>query len=165
VARNSELMELLEGGKLDLALAWDNGTTAPLAVDVSRLPMRWIGSADAARLALERNPHQPLPLVMMDAPCIMRSAAIRALDQAGIAWRIAFTSPGLSGVWAAAAAGLGLTVRTDLGLPPSLRVIDVQDAAWLPPLPEVGLRLHRAEAELNPPAQRLHDIVLQALTS
>jgi len=168
VARNSELMELLEGGKLDLALAWDNGVPAPHAVDVGRLPMRWIGPADAARLALDgnaRNVHEPLPLVMMDAPCIMRSAATRALDQAGIAWRIAFTSPGLSGVWAAAAAGLGLTVRTDMGLPPSLRALDAQDAAWLPPLPEVGLRLHRAEAELSPPAQRLHDIVLQALTS
>jgi DNA-binding transcriptional LysR family regulator len=166
VARNSELMELLEGGKLDLALAWDNGVAAPHAVDVGRLPMRWIGPADATRLALDgnaRNVHEPLPLVMMDAPCIMRSAATRALDQAGIAWRIAFTSPGLSGVWAAAAAGLGLTVRTDLGLPPSLRALDAHDAAWLPPLPEVGLRLQRAEAELNPPAQRLHDIVLQAL--
>lgn len=163
VARNSELMELLEGGKLDLALAWDNGVAAPLAVDVGRLPMRWIAPADETRLALDR--HEPLSLVMMDAPCIMRSAAIRALDQAGIAWRIAFTSPGLSGVWAAAAAGLGLTVRTGLGLPPSLRVLDAHDAAWLPPLPEVGLRLHRAEAELNPPAQRLHDIVLEALTS
>jgi len=165
VARNSELMELLEGGKLDLALAWDNGAAAPLAVDVGRLPMRWIGPADETRLALDGTTGEPLPLVMMDAPCIMRSAAIRALDQAGIAWRIAFTSPGLSGVWAAAAAGLGLTVRTELGLPSSLRVLDAHDAAWLPPLPEVGLRLHRAEAELNPPAQRLHDIVLQALTS
>ncbi|MYM23566.1 LysR family transcriptional regulator [Duganella sp. FT135W] len=165
VARNTELMALLDGGKLDLALAWDNGTAAPLAVEVGRLPMRWIGPADTTRLALDLNAREPLPLVMMDAPCIMRTAATRALDQAGIAWRIAFTSPGLSGVWAAAAAGLGLTVRTDMGLPPSLRVLDVHDAAGLPPLPDVGLRLHRAEAELNPPAQRLHDIVLQALTS
>lgn len=160
VARNSELMELLGGGKLDLALAWDNGVAAPLAVDVDRLPMRWIGPADDTRLALDINPHEPLPLVMMDAPCIMRSAATRALDQAGIPWRIAFTSPGLSGVWAAAAAGLGVTVRTELGLPTSLRVLDIKG---LPLLPDVGLRLHRAEAELNPPAQRLHDIVLQAL--
>lgn len=161
VARNSELMALLDSGKLDLALAWDNGQPAPHAVDVGRLPMRWIGPADDTRLVLaDRDAHKPLPLVMMDAPCIMRSAATRALDQADMAWRIAFTSPGLSGVWAAAAAGLGLTVRTDMGLPPSLRVLD---AAWLPPLPEVGLRLHRAEAELPPPAQRLHDIVLQAL--
>lgn len=166
VARNSELMELLGSGKLDLALAWDGGVggaVSPHAVTVGRLPMRWIGPADDTRLALaDGAAHQPLPLAMMDAPCIMRSAATRALDHAGIPWRIAFTSPGLSGVWAAAAAGLGLTVRTDMGLPPSLRVLD---DPRLPPLPEVGLLLHRAEAELHPPAQRLHDIVLQALTS
>lgn len=162
VARNVELMDLLDSGKLDLALAWDGGTAAPHAVDVGRLPMRWIGPADDSRLDIAHADaaREPLPLVMMDAPCIMRSAATRALDEAGIPWRIAFTSPGLSGVWAAAAAGLGVTVRTGMGLPSSLRLLD---AAGLPPLPQVGLRLHRAEAELDAPAQRLHDIVLQAL--
>lgn len=162
VARNVELMDLLDSGKLDLALAWDGGTAAPHAVDVGRLPMRWIGPADDSRLDIAHAgaAREPLPLVMMDAPCIMRSAATRALDEAGIPWRIAFTSPGLSGVWAAAAAGLGVTVRTGMGLPSSLRLLD---AAGLPSLPQVGLRLHRAEAELDAPAQRLHDIVLQAL--
>ncbi|WP_373989281.1 LysR substrate-binding domain-containing protein [Duganella sp. BuS-21] len=166
VARNSELMELLSSGKLDMALAWDGGVPTPHAVHVGRLPMRWIGAADDTRtlqaLAVSGagTAQEPLPLVMMDAPCIMRSAATRALDQVGIPWRIAFTSPGLSGVWAAAAAGLGLTVRTAMGLPPSLRVLD---APSLPPLPEVVLLLHRAEADLHPPAQHLHDIVLEAL--
>ncbi|MRW93347.1 LysR family transcriptional regulator [Duganella sp. FT80W] len=194
VARNSELMEQLGGGRLDLALAWDNGVAAPQAVDVGRLSMRWIGPADVgagrsatqllalAGAASESLPQaaaapgasgfagsaqspidyaqEPLPLVMMDAPCIMRSAATRALDQAGIPWRIAFSSPGLSSVWAAVAAGLGVTVRTSAGLPPALRVLDAPD---LPPLPQVGLRLHRAETALSPPAQRLHDIVLEAL--
>ena len=163
-ARNTELMELLNSGRLDLALAWEGGAATPHAVDVGRLAMRWIGAADETRvvqtLALAGNADEPLPLVMMDAPCVMRSAATRALDQAGISWRIAFTSPGLSGVWAAVAAGLGVTVRTDVGLPPSLRVLDTPS---LPPLPDIGLRLYRAEADLHPPAQHLHDIVLQAL--
>lgn len=160
VARNVELMEQLNSGRLDLALAWDGGVTTPHLVDVGRLAMRWIGPADGARLPWPDSAHEPLPLVMMDAPCIMRSAATRALDQAEIPWRIAFTSPGLSSVWAAVAAGLGVTVRTGAGLPSSLRVLD---DARLPSLPDVGLRLHRAEAELAPPAQRLHEIVLQAL--
>lgn len=165
-ARNTELMELLNSGRLDMALAWEGGAATPHAVDVGRLAMRWIGAADETRvvptLALAGNAKEPLPLVMMDAPCVMRSAAIRALDQAGIPWRIAFSSPGLSGVWAAVAAGLGVTVRTDAGLPPSLRVLD---APSLPPLPDIGLRLYRADADLNPPAQHLHDIVLEALTA
>jgi DNA-binding transcriptional LysR family regulator len=160
VARNLELMEQLSSGRLDLALAWDGGVGTPHAVDVGRLAMRWIGPADETRLALPGDIQEPLPLVMMDAPCIMRSAATRALDQAGIPWRIAFTSPGLSGVWAAVAAGLGVTVRTSVGLPQSLRVLD---EARLPPLPDVGLRLHRAAAQLHAPAQRLNDIILQTL--
>jgi DNA-binding transcriptional LysR family regulator len=162
-ARNTELMELLNSGRLDLALAWEGGAATPHAVDVGRLAMRWIGAADDARLAqalAHATAQEPLPLVVMDAPCVMRSAAMRALDQAGIPWRIAFTSPALAGVWAAVAAGLGVTVRTAVGLSPSVRILD--DPA-LPPLPDIGLRLYRAEAELNPPAQRLHDIVLQAL--
>ncbi|MRW86031.1 LysR family transcriptional regulator [Pseudoduganella sp. FT26W] len=162
-ARNTELMELLNSGRLDLALAWEGGAATPHAVDVGRLAMRWIGAADDARLApalAHAGVREPLPLVVMDAPCVMRSAATHALDQAGIPWRIAFTSPGLSGVWAAVAAGLGVTVRTAVGLPPSLRLLET---AALPPLPDIGLRLYRAEAALHPPAQRLHDIVLQAL--
>jgi len=163
-ARNTELMELLNSGRLDMALAWEGGAATPHALDVGRLAMRWIGAADETRvaqtLALVGNAEEPLPLVMMDAPCVMRSAALRALDQAGIPWRIAFTSPGLSGVWAAVAAGLGVTVRTHVGLPSSLRMLD---APSLPPLPDIGLRLYRAEADLHPPAQHLHDIVLQAL--
>ncbi|MYN39415.1 hypothetical protein GTP55_08525 [Duganella sp. FT109W] len=46
------------------------------------------------------------------------------------------------------------------GLPPSLRLLD---APSLPPLPEIGLRLYRAAPHLSPPAQHVHDIVLQAL--
>jgi DNA-binding transcriptional LysR family regulator len=162
-ARNAELMELLNSGRLDIALAWEGGVVAPHVVDAGRLAMRWIGAADETRLApalAACNAGEPLPLVVMDAPCVMRAAATRALDQAGIPWRIVFTSPGLSGVWAAVAAGLGVTVRTAVGLPPSLRLLD---APILPPLPDIGLRLYRAEPHLSPPAQHLHDIVLQAL--
>ena len=41
---------------------------------------------------------EPLPLVMFEAPCQMRSRAIAALDQAAIPWRVVFTSPSLSGM-------------------------------------------------------------------
>jgi DNA-binding transcriptional LysR family regulator len=167
VARNAELMALLAGGRLDLALAWEYVGAAPpqqQGRSVARLPLRWIGSADGAPLLPPTAGHagEPLALVMMEAPCMMRAAATAALDRAGVSWRIAFSSPSLGGVWAAVAAGLGVTVRTALALPPSLRVLD---APGLPPLQEVGLRLHRGAEELSPPAHRLHDIVLEALAS
>jgi DNA-binding transcriptional LysR family regulator len=166
VARNADLLALLAGGRLDLALAWDHAGT-PLTQlqprqtrEVARVPLRWIVARDGVAPSLAGG--EPLPLVVFDSPCLMRSAAMEALDRAGIAWRIAFTSPSLGGVWAAVAAGLGVTVRTGVGLPPSLRMLE---QSGLPPLPVIGLHLHRGEAELNPPAQRLHDIVLQALAT
>jgi DNA-binding transcriptional LysR family regulator len=170
VARNVALMEQMAGGRLDLVLAWDSGASAgaaaslaplagmPLAPEITRLPLRWIGASNSP--APLPDAVEPLPLVMMEAPCMMRSQAIAALDAACIPWRIAFSSPSLGGVWAAVAAGLGVTVRTGLVLP---RGVLALEGAALPALPVVGLRLHRAEAQLSAPAQRLHDIVLEAL--
>ncbi|NRR31080.1 LysR family transcriptional regulator [Oxalobacteraceae bacterium] len=165
VARNASLREQMAAGTLELALAWDDPAhPAPHAHAVRQCPLHWIGAADGLALA-SPSAAEPLPLVMFDAPCIMRSAATAALDRAGIAWRIAFTSQSLSGVWAAVAAGLGVTVRSDIGLPPRLRLLgrDALESGLLPPLPVMGLNLYRAEPTLNPTSERLWDIILQAL--
>ncbi|RFP11296.1 MULTISPECIES: LysR substrate-binding domain-containing protein [unclassified Duganella] len=166
VARNADLMAQMAAGRLELALAWSDPAQASPAAgrtpELARLPMRWIGAAGVGDWPAWSGHGEPLPLVMMDAPCMMRSAAIHALDRAGIPWRIAFSSPSLGGVWAAVAAGLGVTVRTQVGLPPALRALE---QPGLPPLPVIGLRLHRGADELSAPAQRLHDIVLQAIAA
>ena len=76
----------------------------PTLIDIVQL--QWMAHPDG-----EINPllatREPLPLVLFDAPCLMRARAIRALDEAGIPWRIAFTSQSLGGIWAAVQAGLG----------------------------------------------------------
>jgi len=166
VARNADLMAQMAAGRLELALAWSDAATAsPVearATELARMPMRWIGAAGGGAWPAWSGHGEPLPLVMMEAPCTMRSAALHALDRAGIPWRIAFSSPSLGGVWAAVAAGLGVTVRTPLGLPPGLQALE---QPGLPPLPVIGLRLHRGMDELSAPALRLHDIVLQAIAA
>jgi DNA-binding transcriptional LysR family regulator len=158
VGRNAQLIEQVGTGQLDLALAWDRTGDWPYAHRLGQLPMRWLAGAHAELPAHDDN--TPLPLVMLDAPCLMRSAAIDALDRAGIAWRVVFTSTSLSGVWAAVAAGLGVTVRTAVGMPAGLRLLE---PASLPPLPHIGLSLLQSEAQLNPVAQRLREIVLEAV--
>ncbi len=186
VARNADLLERLSAGRLDLALAWDMGRSTPHAEALGSIPMQWIAAAPsaaspaamaydasfAASMPLAAHAAawpgawsgdgEPLPLVMFDAPCLMRSAATAALDRAGIPRRIAFSSPSLSGIWAAVAAGLGVTVRTRIGLPASLQALDAR-AHGLPALPAAGLTLHRAEATLSPTAQRLRDIMQHTL--
>jgi DNA-binding transcriptional LysR family regulator len=162
VARNARLLEQVAAAQLDLALAWDTGGVWPYAQHLGQLPLRWLAGAHAPTPMLipGATPAQPLPLVMLDAPCVMRAAAIAALDRAGIAWRIAFTSASLAGIWAAVAAGLGVTVRTAVGVPASVRLLP---PLAMPPLPSIGLGLLQSEAQLAPVAQRLRDIVLQAV--
>ncbi|MDD4912107.1 MAG: LysR substrate-binding domain-containing protein [Sideroxydans sp.] len=152
VSRNAELLELVSTGRLDLALAWDSGNSTPHSETLGKLPMSWIGPGIDKIPAL--NVGEAVPLVVFDAPCMMRSAATTALDRAGIPWRIAFTSPSLSGIWAAVGAGLGVTVRTRAGLPMNLCELN-----GLPALPEIGLILHRTEAEPTELIQRLAEIV------
>jgi DNA-binding transcriptional LysR family regulator len=164
VARNVELVERISSGKLDLALAWDTHLSAPFADPITQMTMQWIGPRDDATLgALLAD--GPLPFATLEAPCLMRTAATAALDHAGIAWRLAFSSHSLSGVWAAVAAGLGLTVRTAFGLPANLQVLSDQvgSSLHLPELPVIGLSLLRHEAQLQPAALRLREIVLQAV--
>ncbi|MHA6204979.1 LysR substrate-binding domain-containing protein [Dyella soli] len=157
IARNAELLDRLASGRLDLALAWDAGVTTPYAEHLGDVPMCWIGAGglDPARL---RPPGEALPLVMLEAPCLMRTAAITALDRANIPWRIAFTSASLAGIWAAVAAGLGLSLRTSCGLPPSVRALAPQ-SVMLPSLGSLGLRLHRAEADPAPAITQLASIL------
>ncbi len=161
IARNAELIERATSGRLDLALAWSDGAAmSPFTERVAEIPMRWIGSADESGWRPE--PGEPLPLAALTAPCLFRSAATKALDQAGIPWRIAFESPSLGGLWAATAAGLGVSLRTEIGLPASLKPLAVGEAG-LPPTPTLGLALHRAEASPGPAVARLAEIILEEL--
>lgn len=159
IARSYELAERITSGGLDIALAWHNGTTLPYSRHVADVQMRWIGPAKQIETGLRDG--EALPLVALEAPCLLRTVATEALDRAGLSWRMAFSSPSLGGVWAAVAAGLGLTIRTDIGLPATVRAM-TSEIAGLPALPKMALVLHRKEAELDPVAARLADILLQA---
>jgi DNA-binding transcriptional LysR family regulator len=152
VSRNAELLELVSVGRLDLALAWDSGFSTPHSKMLGNLPMTWICPSIDKMPCLTAG--EAVPLVVFDAPCIMRSAATTALDKSGIPWRIAFTSPSLSGIWAAVEAGLGVTVRTHAGLPTNLF-----ELSGMPELPKIGLTLHSAEADPTDVIQRLSEIV------
>jgi DNA-binding transcriptional LysR family regulator len=142
--RNSLLVENTVRGGLDLSLAWDDAEGSPHAVRLAELPIRWIGRPDWG--GIESLGSEPLPLVAFERPCVFRTAGVAALDEAGIPWRLAFTSPSLAGLWAAAGAGLGITLRTGIGVPTTLTALDTA-ATGLPSLPTMPLSLHRAESE------------------
>ncbi|WP_053159362.1 LysR substrate-binding domain-containing protein [Pseudomonas sp. P1.8] len=156
IARNAELLALVESADLDLALTWDTGHMSPYATRLGETRMHWIGARDTPLLtALDDS---PLPLIMFDAPCVLRSVATQALDAAQIPWRIALTSPSVAGLWAAVAAGLGLTLRTRIGLPSHLTVV-----SGLPPVPSLGYMLHSAGDEQTPATRVLAGLIKTSL--
>lgn len=149
VACNARLREAFEAAELDLALLWDeDGTLGPEAA-LLELPMVWIGKRDGSG----PPPDAPLPLALLDAPCLFRRAALDALDARRIPWRVSFGSPSLSGLWAAVTAGLGVTVRTAHGLPGSLAPLGA--AAGLPALPSLRLSLQTPRVGAGPAVERV----------
>jgi DNA-binding transcriptional LysR family regulator len=155
VDRNAVLLERLDKGQLDLALVFGGGQRGD-AETLTRLPMAWIGGRERSWSAGE-----PVPLAVFEPPCVFRQPAIAALEATGIPWRIAFSSPSLSALWAAVDAGLGITVRTGVSLPGHLQVLGVRDG--LPPLPSIDLSLHGAGRGLPRAAARLKEILLQTV--
>ncbi|AOJ76383.1 LysR family transcriptional regulator [Burkholderia ubonensis] len=182
VAHNAALLERLDANQLDLALVWGDPASAAFVArtgidseEIARVPMRWIGAAgsgaagsgaagdgDAGEPSV-RLRDEPLPLVVFDRPCRFFGAATDALDRAGVPWRVAFTTPSLAGLWAAAAAGLGLTVRSHYGLPASVRLLDAAPLG-LPELPSVPLVLLRRAPSATPTVDRLARIMTQAVS-
>lgn len=170
VDTNGAVLAGLAAGRLDLALVWESpalvrdSPQAPAAWPGSQplawldLPMAWIGP----RAGFARNPGEPLPLVAFAAPCLFRQAGLQALDAAGIPWRVAFTSPSLTGLWAAVAAGLGLGLRVPHGLPANLAALAAGDAT-LPALPRIGLSLRASGTGRSPALERLADLLRAAM--
>jgi DNA-binding transcriptional LysR family regulator len=160
VGLGAQLAEQVLKGDLDIALVWGDGAGAPHAKRVAEVPVHWIGHPDWPGLASLGQ--EPIPIATFAPPCTFRSAAVAALNEGGLPWRLAFTSPSLSGLWAAAEGGLGITTRTDLGLPRTLKVLDPASTG-LPVLRNVPLTLHQAEADLSPAVARLSDILLETI--
>lgn len=130
---------------------------ARLSLRIARhLPMAWIGPKS---YAVPKG--ATVPLALFESPCVFRQPAVEALERTQRPWRLAFTSPSLSGLWAAAVAGLGVTVRTTLGLPPPLTVLD--KSSGLPKLPQIALSLYTAQPEPPQAVARLREILIEEL--
>ena len=160
VDRSVPLTEKIVKGELDLALVWGADAKAPHAERIAEIPVAWIARPDWP--GLKALGSEPLPLAAFAPPCVFRSAAIEALDNAGIPWRLVFTTPSLSGLWAAAEGGLGITARTRMGMPKTLAALDAR-AVGLPELAAIPLTLLRSETESAVSVARLKDILVETI--
>ena len=155
VGKGTSYLKALERGRFDLVLALGLGNR-PTAEPLGHLPLVWIGRKDFVW-----RDGEPLPLVTFEGWCRFRRHALALLDEAGIPWRIVLTSPSLAGLWAAANAGLGITVRTAEGLPPDLTLLD--EALGLPPLGTVDVSLHSHVGPQSPAAAAFAALVREHL--
>jgi DNA-binding transcriptional LysR family regulator len=151
VDRNSALEQAVARRDIDIALVF--GSLMP--ADASRIgtvPMAWIAARDFAWTAPAN-----LPLLVLEQPCMFRTAALQALDKVGTPWRVAVTSPSLGGLWATALAGMGVTVRSAVVLPDGLS--DVGARLGLPALPRVGVRILESDTRATAPRTTLRRVL------
>ena len=153
--RSWEALDTLEAGEADLALVTQPCGRRGGEV-VCREPLVWACARDSAADRLD-----PLPLAIFAPGCIYREAILKALDEAGRAWRLAYNSASRDGLEAAVAAGLAVTVVPVGTLGPGLRVPDADEG--LPPLPEIEVLLYRAPGEAAAPVATLAEVITETL--
>lgn len=131
----------LERGELDLAvIVSDHGGSerASRGEVLFHDPTVWATSA--RHLAHERD---PLPLAMFEQGCWWRDWALRALDERGRAYRVAYASASTAGIQAAVASGLAVGVLGHSTLPPGVRPLGPEEGFSDLPGATIVLRLGR----------------------
>ncbi len=152
VGLSATLYEQLDAGELDLVLA-KRRTGDERGRLVWRDRLNWIGAP-----GLRIDPTQPLPLILYTPPSLTRAVALEALERAGRAWRIVCTSGSLSGLRAAALAGLGVTLHAQGLMPDGLA--EVAGSARLPAAGDVEFVVQTARQGTRGPAAELTQAIL-----
>lgn len=155
IDRQAVLQQQLQSGKLDVIVSMGQ-QLPPEAIPIGKLPLRWIGGHTPFA-----HQQEPLPLLLFEAPCIVRQAGLEALEQVQRPWRVVLTSPSLSGLWAAAQAGLGITLRTEIGVPAGCRILPT--GTGLPALPVMHFFLQQRKQPPSPALARLTDILVSTI--
>jgi DNA-binding transcriptional LysR family regulator len=112
----------LERGELDLALLKRNaGEKGGIAMWPERV--HWVTSKSHP---IDLN-ISSLPLIGFPGGCLYRARAIHALESAGRGWHMAYTSSSLAGIQAAVAAGMGLSILSEMAIQSDHRVLTAKD--------------------------------------
>ena len=78
-----------------------------------------------------------MPLAVFSQGCLYRNRAVHALETAGRAWHIAYTSPNFAGIQAAVSAGLGVSILPDTAILADHQVLHVK--GWISFRQEYGV--------------------------
>src|ERR1700744_5820656 len=131
---SAELIELLNAGRLDVVFA-----KRPLGTSRGRLvwrePLVWVAAE-----AFDLVPGATVPLALYREKSVSREAALGALNDSELTWEIVYTSPSLTGVRAAALAGLAVTPLPASAVTVGLRILGLEQG--LPRLPDLEFAIY-----------------------
>ena len=120
--QSTNLQARLERGELDLALfKRAAGEKGGIAVWPERV--HWVTSKSHPRDTRTGS----VPLIGFPTGCLYRAGAIHALESAGRAWHMAYTVSSLAGIQAAVAAGMGLSILSEIAIQADHRVLTAKD--------------------------------------
>jgi len=151
--QSKHLRRDMERGDLDIALLKRvAGQKGAIAVWPERV--HWVTSrthpVDLARPSI--------PLVGFPTGCLYRAGAIHAIEAAGRAWHMAYTSSSLAGIQAAVAAGLGLSILSEIAIQPDHRILAASDG--FAPIDATEMALVAAP-NASPATLRLADLLAE----
>jgi DNA-binding transcriptional LysR family regulator len=147
--QSANLKRDLERGELDLALFKRTaGEKGGIAVWPERV--HWVTSKGHPRDTRTGS----VPLIGFPAGCLYRAGAIHALESAGRSWHMVYTSSNLSGIQAAVAAGMGLSILSEMAIQADHRVLTAKDG--FAPIDKTEVALVAAP-EASPATLRLAD--------
>ena len=149
VDQSAFLRRDLERGELDLALLKRSaGEKGGIAVWPERV--HWVTSKSHPIDA----EIQSVPLIGFPTGCLYRARAIHAIESAGRSWHMAYTSSSLAGIQAAVAAGLGLSILSEIAIQADHRVLTARDG--FAPIDKTEVALV-ASPDASPATLRLAD--------
>jgi DNA-binding transcriptional LysR family regulator len=153
---SARLRRDLARGEFDVALVRRDPGDEKESGAVAAWPERisWVTSK---RFPVDGN-RDPLPLAAFEQGCVYRRRAIHQLEAAGRTWRVAYSSPNLSGIQAAVSAGLGISILPDVAVLADHRVLGPKDG--FPKLGNTEMTLVIGP-DASPATRRLADLLAE----
>lgn len=134
VGGSSDLISAFEDGDLDAALVLRPDKKAKRSRPVFEERFSWYAAVGWKPLA-----GKPLPLATQGASCRIRTAAVRALDRAGIAWQEVFLAQGTASLAAAASSGFAIAILPRAAAPAETSDLSLEYGLPMIPLQSVML--------------------------
>jgi len=135
VSTSREVLDDFDRGAVDAAIVLSHDNRRRGGETILEEAFGWMASPE-----FEHHPGAPLRLATQAEPCSVRSMAVDALKDAGIAWTEVFVGGGIATTGAAVSAGLAVAALGRRVAPPG--TIDVGVKFGLPSLPSRDVVLH-----------------------